>query len=333
MTLMLNTGTSTVDAHRELVITRLMDVPPEQAFAFWTEPALVARWWGPRSYTTPVIEWDARHGGNIHLEMQGPDGTLYPLSGTFHEIAAPTRLVFDTTSVDGPDGSPQLAVRNTVTFMEEGGGTRLTLRAVAVKTVPEIEFALEGFELGWNQSLDRLCELVAAQGEVLSVAMPSDREIVMTRVFDAPLHRVFEAWTQPEQLVTWYGPAGCTLPSCEIDLRPGGSWRYLLRAPDGTEKWMEGVFHKVEPPTRLIYTELCEVFDGMGGPSMVTMTLDEFHGKTIWASNSLYDTAALRDAVIASGMPQQTAESLDRLNALFAAEVEPTDDPLPVLPV
>jgi uncharacterized protein YndB with AHSA1/START domain len=81
---------------------------------------------------------------------------------------------------------------------------------------------------------------------------PSDREIVMTRVFDAPRALVFDAYTNPEHLPHWFGPRGWTLPVCEIDLRPGGPWRFVLRGPDGTEMGMRGVYQEIAPPERLV---------------------------------------------------------------------------------
>ena len=77
---------------------------------------------------------------------------------------------------------------------------------------------------------------------VLTVTTPSDREIVMTRVFDAPRHLVFEAWTKPEHLLQWFGPHSCPLVACEIDFRVGGAWCYTLRGADGRDMVMRGVY-------------------------------------------------------------------------------------------
>src|ERR671933_1431990 len=87
---------------------------------------------------------------------------------------------------------------------------------------------------------------------------PSDREIVMRRVFDAPRRLVFDAWTTPELFARWFGARGWSVPVCEIDLRPGGRYRYVMRGPDGQEVAMAGVYREVVPPERLVTTERFE---------------------------------------------------------------------------
>ena len=139
---------------------------------------------------------------------------------------------------------------------------------------------------------------------------PSDREIVMTRVFDAPRALVFDAYTNPEHLPHWFGPRGWTLPVCEIDLRPGGAWRFVLQGPDGTEMGMSGVYQEVAPPERLVSTES---FDDYPGETLNTLTLSEEDGKTTYTVTVLYPSKETRDAVLASGMQEGAAESFERL--------------------
>src|ERR1700733_4780004 len=117
----------------------------------------------------------------------------------------------------------------------------------------------------------------AKASAALTVTMPSDREIVMTRVFDAPRRLVFEAWTKPEHLLQWFGPRSCQLVSCELDFRVGGSWRYILRGPDGKDMVMRGVYQEIQAPERLVSTES---FDDYPGESLNTLTLIEENGKT-----------------------------------------------------
>jgi uncharacterized protein YndB with AHSA1/START domain len=147
----------------------------------------------------------------------------------------------------------------------------------------------------------------------LTIALPSDREIVMTRVFDAPRRLVFEAWTRPEHVARWFGPHDYSLPVCRIDLRPGGAWRYVLRAPDGTEMGMKGVYRQIVRPERLVYTEIFDDFEEIGGESLVSIVLEEHEGRTTMTSTVLYRSVEVRDAVIASGMEVGAAETLDRL--------------------
>ena len=87
-------------------------------------------------------------------------------------------------------------------------------------------------------------------------ATPSDTEIEVTRVVDAPRALVFDCWTKPEHITKWMlGPPGWAMPVCEVDLRPGGSWHFVWRAEDGSELDMRGVYREVSPPERLVATE------------------------------------------------------------------------------
>jgi uncharacterized protein YndB with AHSA1/START domain len=146
---------------------------------------------------------------------------------------------------------------------------------------------------------------------------PSDREIVMTRVFDAPRALVFDAYTNPEHLPHWFGPRGWTLPVCEIDLRPGGAWRFVLRGPDGAEMGMRGVYQQIAPPERLVSTES---FDDYPGETLNTLILSEEDSKTTYTVTVLYPSKEVRDAVLESGMQEGAAESFDRLAEYLQAQ-------------
>jgi uncharacterized protein YndB with AHSA1/START domain len=157
--------TATVDAkrpaNRELVITRIFDAPRSLVFKMWTDSEHMAQWWGPRGFTNPVCDMDVRPGGAIRIVMRGPGGTDYPMTGVFHEVVAPERLIF-TTALDDADGNRVLEAHNTVTFAEHGGKTTLTVRARIIKATAAAAPMLAGMEAGWGQSLERLAAHVAA---------------------------------------------------------------------------------------------------------------------------------------------------------------------------
>ena len=111
----------------------------------------------------------------------------------------------------------------------------------------------------------------------LKVSLPTEREVVMTRVFDAPRRLVFDALTKPELLKRWFGPRGWSLVVCEADLKVGGAWRWVLRGPDGRDMGMRGVYQEIMPPERLVSTES---FDDYPGESLNTLILSEEDGKT-----------------------------------------------------
>lgn len=153
---------------RELVITREIAAPRELVFAAWTDPRHVAHWWGPKDFTNPVCEVDARPGGALLIHMRAPDGVIHPIRGTFLEVVPPARLVFRTAALEDELGNAQLEVINTVTFEAIGAATKLTLRAAIVTATDAAAAALDGREAGWNQSLDRLADYVAAAGATVN---------------------------------------------------------------------------------------------------------------------------------------------------------------------
>jgi uncharacterized protein YndB with AHSA1/START domain len=150
----------------------------------------------------------------------------------------------------------------------------------------------------------------------LKVTTPTDREIVLTRVFDAPRTMVFDAFTKPELLKRWFGPRGWSLVVCEVDLRVGGGFRFVLRSPKGTEMGMRGVYREIVPPERSVHMES---FDEYPGESQVTAVLVEQGGKTTLTATVLYPSQDVRDAVLKSGMEHGAAESYDKLAELLTS--------------
>jgi uncharacterized protein YndB with AHSA1/START domain len=144
----------------------------------------------------------------------------------------------------------------------------------------------------------------------LKVTTPTDREIVMTRVFDAPRRLVFDAFSKPDLLKRWFGPRGWSLAVCEVDFKVGGSVRFVLRGPDGKDMGMRGVYREIVPPERSVHMES---FDDYPGESQVTSVLVEQDGKTTLTVTVLYPSQEVRDIVIKSGMEHGAAETYDKL--------------------
>ena len=157
-----------------------------------------------------------------------------------------------------------------------------------------------------------------AETPKLEIATPSDREIVMTRAFEAPRALVFEALTMPALLRRWLvGPEGWTMPVCEVDLRVGGALRYEWRGPGGEGMAMSGAFREVNPPERLVHTELFDE-DWTGGETLVTTVLTEENGQTRMTTTVRYSSEAARDAALKTGMADGVAQSYANLDALLA---------------
>ncbi len=151
----------------------------------------------------------------------------------------------------------------------------------------------------------------------LKVTTPSDREVALSRVFDAPARLIFDAYTKPELLQRWLGvQPGWTFAVCEIDLRVGGTYRWVWRGPDGMEMGMGGVYREVVRPERIVATEKFDQ-SWYEGDGVVTTTFDEQDGKTTLTITVLYQSKDVRDAVLQSPMESGVALGFDNLAALL----------------
>lgn len=159
----------------------------------------------------------------------------------------------------------------------------------------------------------------AARIGVTTYATPSDREVVVTRVVDAPRRLVFDAMSNPKHVPQWLtGPEGWTMPVCEIDLRPGGAWRYVYRQPDGAEMTLQGSYREVAPPERIVSTESW----GPEWPETInTLVLTEAAGQTTITMTIRYPSQEARDAALRSGMKDGMDQGFARLDGLLASLV------------
>lgn len=149
-----------------------------------------------------------------------------------------------------------------------------------------------------------------------TLTLPSDREIVLTRVFNAPARTLFEVWTKPEHVRKWYGVRSTTVTVCEIDLRVGGAWRWVVAKPQGMEIAFSGVFREIDPPRRLQRTEVFEAIPG--AECIVTLTFDENDGQTTLTSHSLFRSKQHRDMALQSGMELGVKECYQKIDELVA---------------
>src|ERR1700730_7164105 len=157
----------------------------------------------------------------------------------------------------------------------------------------------------------------------LQVTTPSDREIAMTRVFDAPRQLIYEAWTKPELLKRWLGVfGGWEMAVCEIDLRVGGAYRYLWRGPDGAGMGMGGAYREIVPAERIVCTEVFDV-PWYEGEAVDTLVFVEQGGRTTATTTVLYASKAVRDAVLKSPMKDGVAAGYDKLAEILATVPAP----------
>ena len=297
----------------EFVITREYAAPRDLVWQACTDPKHLAQWWGPKGFSAPVCEWDARPGGKIFVIMRGPDGTEYPMGGEVRDVVAPELMVSMSGALDAT-GNYLFQFLHTLTLIERDGKTKLMMHSRVIHATPGANRYIGGFETGMTMSLERLGTLLVAQEA-------STREILVTRELAAPRELVWAAMTDPEQVIHWWGPRGFTTAIEQMDVRPGGVWKHVMRGPDGTNYPNESVFQEVVPPERLVFAQGGH---REGGPSInfvSTWTFDTVaSGKTRVTIRMVFPSADARNLVVREfGAIEGAKQTLERLGEhLFA---------------
>lgn len=151
----------------DALIRRTFDAPRERVFEAWTNPEQLEQWWGPDGFTVPHCELDVRPDGTFSIDMEAPDGTIYPDEGVYHDVDEPERLEFTSVAFEDDEGNPQLEVYTIVTFAAGGGEgdrsdtTELTVQTDVITATDEMAEPLSGMEEGYSQSFDKLAAFVA----------------------------------------------------------------------------------------------------------------------------------------------------------------------------
>ncbi len=327
-----NESTAPDASDREITITRVVDAPRELVWEAWTNPEHVARWWGPRGFTTTIEKMDVRPGGVWQHVMHGPDGTDYPNKSVFQEVVKPERIVMSHGG--GRKGLRGVTFVATWTFEPlEGNKTRVTIHNVFPSAEDRDRVVREyGAIEGGRQTLERLSEHLPTM-----FADPGG-DFVISRSFDAPRALVWEAWTDPRHLARWWGPSIVTNPVCELDVRPGGAYRIVMRLPDGVDYPLKGVFREVVRPERLVMTMDCsehpEAWHRLidphhrpgGNPAgelLQTVTFEDLDHRTRLTIRIRFASAAIGDAMKKMGMNEGWSQSLDRLATVLADATQP----------
>lgn len=303
------------EASCEIVITRLLDAPRERVWKAWVDPEQVAKWWGPYGFKTTTEEREFKAGGTWKHTMIGPDGAEYPNVGKFEEIVENERIVY--TNGGGRKGGRGTNFRSTVTFKAVGNKTELTLRLVF--PTPELrEVAVQDYGAieGGNQTLARLAAHLAG-------------DFMISRLVDAPRERVWKAWTEPKRLKAWFGPKGFETFHATLDLRPGGTYHYGMRGPNGIEMWGKWTFREITAPERLSFVSAFSNKEGGLGRHplapewpqqfLSTVLFSDFGGRTLitilWGP---YEAAEAEIKIFRKGfssMTQGWTGTFERLDA------------------
>jgi len=313
----------------DLTITHIFDAPREDVWKAWTRPEHFIRWWGPKGFSLPVCKIDLRVGGEYFYCVRFPDGKdLFRGKGVYREIVAPQRLVMTDSFADdkgnivpatyyGMSGDFPLQLLITVVLEEFDDKTKLTLRHAGIPSGDDSA----GIKQGWSESFDKLAEYLKKKELFVSgknepkFEFPSDREVTITRIFDAPREQVFKTSTDPDLIPQWWGPKRYTTTVEKMDVRPGGVWRFIQRDQESNEYAFNGVYREIVPPELEVHTF---EFEGMPGHVMTeTSVFEDLEGKTKLVVTDRFQTTEDRDGMFISGMKEGATESMNRLEDIL----------------
>jgi uncharacterized protein YndB with AHSA1/START domain len=157
-------------------------------------------------------------------------------------------------------------------------------------------------------------------GQYAKFTLIGDRELEMSRVFDAPRELVFRAWTEADALSRWWGPQGWTTTHCTVDLRPGGAWHYCFRSEEGQESWGKATYREIVAPERLVYADVFSDAEGneLSPPMIMTLLFEDAGGKTLMTGRTQFTSAEHRDQILSFGVEQGMNSTLDCLDDYLA---------------
>jgi uncharacterized protein YndB with AHSA1/START domain len=307
----------------EFVIARRFAAPRALVWKCWMEPSHLARWFGPKNFTCPVCEVDSKSGGKFRIVMRGKDGTDYPITGTFLDIVPLERIVKEEDTSEhseewhdlvDPDrkgqGRRKIPLLTTVTFAGDGGSTLVTVRTEFPSVRIRDNFVKAGMDEGWSSSLEKLEDL-------LDAVKQSDHTITITRLFAAPVARVFSCFGDAADISRWWGPNGFTTTTYEKDFRVGGHWHYTMHGPDGTDYPNFVRYTDIVPNRRIAYDHGAQPNE----PEMfkADIRFEEEAGKTRVTLQLTIADPAQRDKMIAFGAVEGGWQTLSRLAAYLEA--------------
>lgn len=303
-------------AMQELVIVRTFDAPRELVFKAFAEAERLAQWWGPKGFAMGVHFLDFRPGGVFHYSMKAPGGMEMWGKFVYQEIVVPEKIVYISSFSDlalGLTRHPMwpewpLEILNEVTLEEQDGKTTLTLRGYPLN-VPQNELKFfhevqKGVRTGFNATFDQLEAYLDK----------SKREIVVSRMLDAPRALVFKAFTDPANIDKWWGPDGFGNTTHQMEVKPGGVWRYTMHGPDGVDYPNKVTYLEVAEPERLIYDH----GDEQAVHFRATVSFVEQDSKTNVTLRLLFPTREAKAENLKFGAVEGGQQTLGRLGAYLA---------------
>lgn len=297
-------------AARTIVTTRVFNAPRSLVFQAFSDPERLAKWWGPKGFTNTFSQFELKPGGHWRFVMHGPDGTDYPNESIFDEVAEPERIVFRHLDKDHAFRMTVLLAEEDKTPFGEAGKTRVTWHMYFDSAARCAD--LRSFVSGANEeNFDKL---------ETQIAEMTSRELVLTRIIDAPREKVFRCWTEPALLTRWFTLSSWVTVRAEIDVRPGGSSLLTMRGPDGAEMANRDIYLEVVKNERLVLTDAyTSAWEPSERPFMtVILTFEDEGGKTRYTARVRHWSIADREVHEKMGFHQNWAISTDQLAALAA---------------
>lgn len=275
-----------------LTIRRTFDAPRERVWRAFTDSDELERWFAPEGMTAEVRANELEPGGEMSIRWTDGENHI-DNDGYYVEVVEHERLVSGEETEDGE-------LRLVYEFTEVEAGTEVVITQEFPGPVPD------GADEGWAAILDTLEEVLRTMTHVETTA----ESLTIRRTFDASPARVFDAWTDPEQVDRWWGPDGFTTETDEMDVRPGGVWEFTMTGPDGEAYPNRVVFEEVEEPERLAYTH--------GSPDdpeqfRVTVTFDEREDGTELTMRMRFPSPDALDEAVEFGADDGAVQTLDRL--------------------
>lgn len=253
-----------ISGEKEMKLTRIVNAPRLLVFKAWTDREQLEKWWGPKGFTNPVCEVDTKPGGTMLIHMKSPDGIVYPMNGEYHEIVEPEKIVFTSAALD-KNGNRLFEILNTVIFTEEDGKTKLSIHAVVSNIANEGKPYLDGMNEGWNQSIDKLDELVTRKESGHNLPF------VIEKIYNAPVEKVWKAITDKDQMKQWY------FDLAEFKPEPGFEFQFYGEGRKGEKYLHLCKISEVVPLKKLKYSWRYKGYEGI---SFVTFELFSETGRT-----------------------------------------------------
>ena len=290
----------------EIRVSRTVQAPRELVWKMWTEAEHLKQWWSPRGFTTPICTVDLRVGGVWHYAMQDAEGQQYWGIAKYLEVTPIERLSYRDafSNAEGEMFPPETTV--TVNLIDLGGRTEMRSVIVCDSADQKAQLLEMGMMVGMNQTVDKLEEyLAAARG---------DSDIFISREYDAPVETVFRAWTEAEQVQQWWGPEGFQCETSEVDIRPGGHWRFVMKG-NGMEFPNLITYHDIVPNERIVYS----VGDGIAADPEFTAvaTFEDLGGRTRVSMRNTLPSREERERVVGFGAIELGYSTLDKLARLL----------------